>query len=255
MNKFNSNLLKSTFVIALSGASIGFNAETLLAASVELGLVVDGSGSVSGGDFAFQRDAYVNIFTNDFAGNFLTGDVDTVFVSFWQFSSGLDLEVDWTAITNNAEAIAFANLIAPVTQNGGGTNTGGAISGVAASILSNAFDGDSEVIDISTDGSPNSQTAAESAASAAFLDNGIVTNTLFVGTSTSGAASNAAIATAGGGTAFTANSFAEYEVALVEKLEAEIIDPDPSPPVPEPGTILGLLAVGGLGLGLKRKKQ
>ncbi|MGK7880106.1 MAG: DUF1194 domain-containing protein [Crocosphaera sp.] len=178
--------------------------EALLAASVELGLVIDGSGSVDQDDFELQRDAYVNIFTNDFATNFLTGDVDTVIASFWQFSSGLVQEVGWTTITIDEEAEDFANLIATVTQDGGGTNTGGAISGVAASILGNGIASDSQTIDISTDGVPDSQADAELAASNA-LSNGIVTNTLFVGTSASGAASNAAIAAAGGGLAFTAN--------------------------------------------------
>ncbi|MGK7879587.1 MAG: PEP-CTERM sorting domain-containing protein, partial [Crocosphaera sp.] len=45
--------------------------------------------------------------------------------------------------------------------------------------------------------------------------------------------------------------FVEYEAALVEKLEVDIQGTD----VPEPGTVLGLLAISGLGLGLKRKKQ
>lgn len=243
--------VKTVLVSSLVTLGILAPAQSLLAASLELGLVIDGSGSVSSSDFALQRDAYVNIFSNDFVGNFLTGDVDTVYISFWQFASSVQEEVTWTTIQTNAEAQAFANAIASVTQLGGGTNTAGAINTVANSILSNAFDGDSEVIDLSSDGIPNDQAAAVAAASNAF-SNDIVTNTLFVGTGTTGQSNLAAIAAAGGGTSFVANSFAQYEEALTEKLELEF---NGGPTTPEPASILGLLTLGSLGLTLKSKKK
>jgi hypothetical protein len=242
--------VKTALVSSFVALGILAPAQSLLAASLEIGLVIDGSGSVSSSDFALQRDAYVNIFNNDFVGNFLTGDVDTVYASFFQFASSTQQEVGWVTIQTNADAQAFASAISSVTQLFGGTNTAGAINTVANSILTNAFDGDSEVIDLSSDGFANDQVAAEAAAANALSD-GIVTNTLFVGTDPFGQAALADIAAAGGGTDFVANSFDEYEDALTEKLESEVNGGT----IPEPASILGLLTLGGLGLTLKSKKK
>ena len=228
-------------------------AQALWAASVELGLAIDGSSSISGTQFTLQRNAYVNIFSNNFAENFLSGDVDTLYVSFWQFASTVREEVSWTTIKNNTEAQNFANLISVVTQIGGGTATGLAIDTIANSILTNGLNGDSKVIDISTDGLPNNQTQAINAATNAF-SNGITVNTLFVGTSTLGRTQNAAVAAAGGGIAFTANSFDEYEAALFEKLQVEI-GGGPSQPVPEPTSLMAILGLAIVGAGSKFKAQ
>ncbi len=225
---------------------------SVFAASLELALVIDGSGSVSSADFALQKNAYVNIFSNNFATNFLSGDVDTVYASFWQFASNVVEEVGVTTINSDATAQAFADLInANTSQLGGSTNTAGAINAAANSILNNGITADRQVIDLSSDGIPDSQSAALTAATNA-LNQGIRTNTLFVGTSTTGQANLAAIATAGGGTAFVANNFAQYEAALREKLRVEIIDPEATP---EPASIVGLLTFGVVGLSFKRLKK
>ncbi len=247
-SKFLFNSILATGIV---GAATLVPISSVLAASVEIGFVIDGSGSVSGPDFELQKDAYVNIFSNNFATNFLSGSVDTLFASFWQFSSSTIEEVSWTTITNDMEALAFANLIdANTIQSGGGTDTAGAINTVANSILTNGIDADNEVIDLSSDGIPNSQSDALIAATNA-LANGIQVNTLFVGTIPAGQANLAAIAAAGGGTAFVANNFAQYEAALIEKLETDIGGVQ----TPEPASILGLLTVGLLSLGVRSLKK
>jgi hypothetical protein len=244
-------VFNSILVTGIVSAATLVPISSILAASLEIGFVIDGSGSISSSDFALQKNAYVNLFSNNFATNFLTGGVDTLVASFWQFASGTIQEVGWTTVNSNATALAFANLInTNTTQTGGGTNTAGAINTVANSILTNGITTDKQLIDLSSDGIPNSQPAAVTAATNA-LANGIVTNTLFVGTNPTGQANLSAIASAGGGTAFIANSFIEYETTLEEKLRVDINGPT----IPEPSSILGLLTVGLLGLGVKNSKK
>ncbi|MBR8831652.1 MAG: hypothetical protein N5P05_001091 [Chroococcopsis gigantea SAG 12.99] len=244
--------LKSILATGIVGATTLVPVSALLAASVEIGFLIDGSGSVSPSDFALQKDAYVNLFSNNFATNFLSGDVDTLYASFWQFSSNVVEEVGFTTIDSDATALAFANLInANTTQLSGGTDTAEGINTVANALLTNGITADRQVIDLSSDGIPNSQSDALTAATNA-LANGIKTNTLFVGTDPTGQANLADIAAAGGGTAFIANNFIQYENTLKVKLESDI---GPRPTTPEPASILGLLTVSVLGLGVKGAKK
>ncbi len=226
------------------------------AAVIELALVLDGSGSISGSDFALQLDAYEDIFTNNFYDTYVVGN-DTLYVSAWQFSTNVTQETLWYSITDNASADAFGALFASINQDGGGTNIASAIVDANASIIGNGIASDKQIIDISTDGEPTRCTpnctgntymqSAINAATAA-LNQGTVVNAIGVGAGVGVSFLND-LTTAGGGFYETAANFTAFEAALSQKLFREI-----NQEVSEPGT-LALLSLGIIGLGAVRRKK
>lgn len=129
------------------------------AAIVELALVIDGSGSISGpngnnqttppdyGDFGLQLDGYRNVFEGDFYTNVIApSPFDTLVVAAYVFSGGASFTItmgndvttiefpvysflDWTEINSDADAAAFGAQFDPsvIPQPGGSTNTSAAL--------------------------------------------------------------------------------------------------------------------------------
>jgi hypothetical protein len=253
-----NSIISAGLALTLTGFGLG----TASATPIELALVIDGSGSISASDWTKQLNGYKAAFTT---GSFFTDYIapskyDSLVVSAFQFSTGVVQEIGWTIITSNAEATAFGNLFA-FNQDGGWTNTEGAIKTAMNSILGNGIDGGKLVIDISTDGDPTicdggtsgnaatgracdspSTTAPEAqaidAADAARL-NGITVNAIGVGAGVQAAFLNNLVAPSG--FFMVANSFDDFAGTLERKLEKEIIG------VPEPSVLFlfgtGLLCV------------
>jgi hypothetical protein len=158
--------------------------------TLELALVIDGSASISAGDWTLQTGAYQSIFQSGFFTNYIVpSPFDDIVVGAYVFSggtvrdqSGNVLEtfavssfLDWTLIDDDADASAFGALLGALVQPGGQTNTSAALdiatnggtagcliasicnvspSDEVPGILNNGFNGDRLVIDISTDGVP-----------------------------------------------------------------------------------------------------
>jgi Protein of unknown function (DUF1194) len=179
------HLLSSACAIALLSTPQLAAANTL-----ELALVIDGSGSISSGDWALQTGAYQSIFQDSFFTNFIQpSPFDDIVVGAFVFSGGTIRDqddnpietfavssiVEWALINDDADAFSFGAQLGALMQPGGQTNTSAAIdiatnggtvgcligsicnvspSGTRPGLLNNGFNGDKLVIDISTDGVP-----------------------------------------------------------------------------------------------------
>ncbi len=209
------------------------------AALLELGLAIDGSGSIGTTDFNLQRQGYVNALTD------LLPTDGTVAVGVWVFGSSVSQVFNEQIIDSAAKKAALitsiSNLVYP---NGSSTALGPAITNAAARLLQNDIVGDRQVIDVSTDGFGNSginQVTARDNALAAGIEQ---INGLLVGSSAS--------STFVGGTgsfSIAADTFADFEAALRRKLTIEITGG-----VPDAGSTLAMLGIGCVTIaGLRRR--
>ena len=228
------------------------------ATSLELALVLDGSGSVSASDYQLQLDGYLNAFTSaSFYSNYVANSIyDEIYLSAWQFSSTVIEEVGWTLIDSQAAATSFGNLFntTDMAQLGGLTYTDVAIDAVVTSMAGNGIEG-TLIMDISTDG-----VATDSAAALLSADNarsaGVTINAIGVGSIDASFLSD--LVGIGSGSAYsgfylTASDFTEFGTALDTKLEVEVTGVNE---VPGPASI-GFFSAGLLFLGsvLRRRKK
>jgi hypothetical protein len=116
------------------------------AATLELALVIDGSGSISAADWQLQIGAYKNVFQGDFYTTLVAPSRFTnVAVAAYVFSGGFAFNVDfgggqvqtypvsvfsyldWTLIENDVDAFAFGAQFAGLPQPAGTTATTAAL--------------------------------------------------------------------------------------------------------------------------------
>ena len=272
MKVFSKKTLCSAgFTLALATTGMGSASATTL----ELALVLDGSGSINAANWDLQLKGYKDVFASGtFFDNFVApSKYDTLVVSAYQFGYGVTQEIGWTSITDNSSATDFGNLFT-FSQVKGNTNTEGAIltamggSSIYDGLLNNGIASDKMVIDISTDGVPNycvkggaydvsstgiscSSSVADSHAIAAAdyaRSSDITVNAIGVGSVDVSFLTNLVNGTPDG-FFLTASGFDTFGDTLKTKLGKEIIG------VPEP-SILFLFGAGLLGLGVvKRRKQ
>lgn len=223
-----------TFVASLSAQAL----------PIGLGLVIDGSGSISPSNFNLQRNGYIAALTN-----VLPTD-GSVAVGVYQFSSTAQTEFAFQVINN---ATDLANLVAAIngmSQLGSLTAIGDGINLAASQMAAYGWGNlDNAIIDVSTDGfnntGANPVTAAlnfvTAAAGTASGDGNV--NCLAIG----GSANCSFIA---GPDSFTiATTFANFETALEQKLQQEL-----GTSIPEPGA-LALFGLGLAGLRLSRSRK
>lgn len=195
---------------------------TAPAAAVELCLAIDGSGSINGPDFTLQLSGIADAVTNPA----VVPQNGTVSLSVVQFGSGAVLEISPTLISDASSAASFAAAVNAIVKDNGSTNMAAAID----LCVQQGFDfgpGQKQVIDLSTDGEPNSDDDARSAATNAVQAGVDAINALGVG-----AADIAFLQTLvqpqpskqppADGFVIAVVNFQEYVDAIADKLRAEI---------------------------------
>lgn len=221
-------------------AAFGLAATSANAATLELGLAIDGSGSISAANFTLQKQAYINVLSD---ASVLPRDGTTA-IGIKLFASGV------TNIFTMAEITAANHgaLIAAITamaQPGGQTSISGAINAFTTEIFSNGITSSRQLIDVSTDGANNvgNLNLARTDALAAGIDQ---INCIGIG-----AGANCAPVIAGTGAfALNATNFADFETALRRKILIEVKG------VPEPGTWMMMIFGFGLaGTALRRQRR
>jgi hypothetical protein len=243
---------------------------------LELCLLVDVSGSVSGGEFDTQRDGYEAAFRDsDIIDAIMNGpDHQAIAVQlvYWASYDEQAIGVDWTLINDSASSNAFADAVAGASRPySGATAVGRAIeyamdtnpaNANSNDIFSNDFAGTRLVLDVSGDGTDNDSdqtspfdnagycAAARDAAMAAGITsiNGLVIST---DTSVYDFYEDYVIA---GATGFVVqvDDFTGFAPAVSSKILREIEDPGDY--IPEPMT-LALFGSAVVGLVVRRRRK
>ncbi|WP_414896735.1 VWA domain-containing protein [Rhodovulum sp. YEN HP10] len=149
-----------TLRAATAAISILFGAGTASAAVIDLGFVLDGSGSVSSYDF----DSATAALSAALSQIPTSGDNQyRVAVTSYGYSS---YTVVPPTVVTAANIASIQSAVLTAYKDDGGTDTAGAITYITDLFLDEGL-GDTTLINTTTDGSPNSQYLTESAALAA----------------------------------------------------------------------------------------
>ncbi|MEM6753784.1 MAG: DUF1194 domain-containing protein [Cyanobacteria bacterium P01_C01_bin.38] len=257
-----SNLFRTTLLTVSTGLGTlaictSANAASLTPVDIELSLLVDVSGSINPDEFALQKQGYVDVFSDDsLFDNFISkGEESKIAVNliYWSSTREQQVAVDWTLIDSVQASQDFANKINATDRPfGGSTSPGSAINFATPLFSTNDFDGARQVIDVSGDGRGSIRNTANARDNA--LNGGIdAINGIVIGGSPfvkSFYEENIIGGKNANGTdAFVleANTFEEFGNTIDEKIKAEITINPPTTSIPEPASIIGLLAVGAFG--------
>jgi len=253
--------LLAPLLLGLSAVTASFSAWS--APAYQLGFALDGSGSVSGANYNLLRTGL----SDAMAAISADGTIEITVVAYGSNSAIIVAPTLLTAAT----LPGIQNAILNHAKVGGGTDTAGAITTLANQMIgsSNYLPSLTSIINLATDGAPNSQSASVAAAVAAFTAGIDALSIEAIGSGVnSGTALNnmAAIAFPDTVTILPLNStnipnpvngsfvvpvsdFDALAPVLVAKVRASVNE------TPEPGTILLLsLGLAGLGFATRRNK-
>lgn len=232
------NMVRAACLSAVG--ALALSATSANAATLELGLAIDGSGSISAAEFALQKNAYINVLSDL---SVLPQD-GSVAIGIVQFSNNVQTVFTMAEITAANHAALIAALTG-MTQIGSTTSIAGAIDNLTAEIFGNSITSTRQLIDVSTDGVNNVGNLATSKANA--LAAGIdQINCIGIGAG----ADCAPVIGGTGAFSLNATSFADFEAALRKKITIEVKG------VPEPGTWMMMIFGFGLaGATLRRQRS
>ncbi|RWX81739.1 DUF1194 domain-containing protein [Neorhizobium lilium] len=150
---------------------------------VELVLAVDTSRSMDYEEVRIQREGYVEALRHkEFINAVKTGLIGRIAITYFEWAGDVvpDSVMDWTIIETEQDALAFAGkLEARPIDTQRRTSISAAIAQGATMIVSNAYRGTRQVIDISGDGPNNSGNPVEPARDKA-VEAGITINGLAI---------------------------------------------------------------------------
>ncbi|WEF22967.1 DUF1194 domain-containing protein [Paracoccus sp. S3-43] len=253
------HVFSAALISAISVASLGA-ANAATAVDVELQLLVDVSGSVDSSEFALQRDGYVNAFKTDAIQNAILGTSNgrlgkiAAELIYWSSASQQAVAVGWSLLDSVSSINTFADAIAAAARPySGGTDADSAINFGYPRFNTNDYEGTTQVIDVSGDGTSSATwtAAARDAALAAGIDR---INGLPIGGEKAVEDFYAKSVIGGTGSFLVAAAtFGDFSNAVQKKLELEITGGNPAP-VPLPAAVW-LLGGALAGLGAVRRRE
>lgn len=220
---------------------------------VELQLLIDISGSINSNEYDMQLLGYKAAFESDTVQDAIINGTHgkiAVQLIMWSGPNQQNIMIDWSLIDSGTSADAFAAQIDVLARPfAGWTAIGEAISFSYPEFDSNAFEGTTQVIDVSGDGTNNSGMAPEIASQAA-IDAGVDRINGIVITESQAVIDEYADNVIAGEGAFllAPANFDDFQTAIENKIVAEInnttpIDSVATVSIPEPSTIF-LFALG-----------
>lgn len=224
---------------------------------VELQILVDVSGSVSSAEYGLQQAGYAAAFNDAAVAANIAAHKGGIAVQVIQWSGVAQqgVAIDWTHLTNAAEAKAFAAAVAkmPRLYFGGTSAVQAALLFGSAQFASNGFEG-KRISNMVGDGLCNEPTpSCGLAGQAAMAKAGVLVNALVVSSDPAVKAYYASDVVTGGGAVFSASSFSDFEKAIIEKVRAETMaEPDTGTPEPSSWAMIAL-GLGALAIRIRRR--
>ena len=149
--------MHSRLTAALAGLAIMGMAGTAKAIPVdlELSLVIDSSGSISGSEFSQQTGGYADAFRQAEVVNSIVASPNGIAVNSILFAANATEVITFQHLQTAEDVSNFADALAAITRISGGTDIADGINLAVETINTNAFESGNIIIDVSGDGDQN----------------------------------------------------------------------------------------------------
>lgn len=245
-----NGMTAGALVLALG---IGGSVQAAEDVDLELSLSIDSSGSISTSEFNLQMQGYKAAFLDPTVQASIAAAPKGVAVNVVFFASSASVGLPFQILRSEADATAFANTVGSLARPfSGGTAIDAGINLSTSSIFSNDINSDIQIIDVSTDGVPNSVAATGAARDAALAAGVDTINGLAIGSGANVGTINTYVIGGTGAQTFVATSFADFEDAVIKKIRFEVSRPNPNV-IPTPTAAFAGLALLGV-VGARRRR-
>ncbi|MEZ5932897.1 MAG: DUF1194 domain-containing protein [Alphaproteobacteria bacterium] len=240
---------------ALAGLALLGLAGTAEAVPVdlELSLVVDSSGSISGSEFNQQIGGYSAAFRQTAVIESIVNSPNGIAVNTILFASTASEVIGYQHLQTEQDVLDFADQLDEIDRITGGTDIAAGIDLAVESLNSNAFESGNIIIDVSGDGPQNEFGDPAASRDAAFTAGVSRINGIAIGDDDLVAFYQSNVV--GGVDSFVlqADGFDDFDAAIARKIEIEVgadPDPDPQPDPDQPTSVAAPGAIGMIGFGV-----